>query len=500
MKRSLFCIVSLLMSLSFAFAQSLSTTEIDGLVAQQKSLYAKQDSLQSILNGSRSKIASATPEERDSLSTLIVSLEGSIFDVRAELGRVGNQLSDFTEQQALANLSEASHSSMQKNIKLYESDKINIAFSQKDLEILKGAAHVESKVEIASVKIDELYSSLISLKERYDSSMNQTEIDSIKVSALVLSDSIMTIDSQVAREWNDTYNHILGLYLIMLDSAPNVDRTMLENIENKSREVRRAESFVQRESLVPNLVAFDLQRGLLEMYEDAIAKSLRISGNYSVFEGLKLSGNVAECKAIEFGQKILTVYSPVLLNQTYDITSTDELKEVIFPPHGVYYTLQIALLSSPTQKLSMFRNVWPVQYQITPTGKYRYVIGGYSTYQEAYDDLATLRKAGFRQPTVCAFLDGEYISIKEAKKAEQLTPKSSQYKVVVTSENSADGDTVHSTMEMHAKDKNLSRIAAGSQFVFTVTQFDTKEEAEVFAQILRDKTPNAKIEVKDTNN
>lgn len=485
----------LFLSVSSAFAESPSPEKIEELKTQQQALTTTQDSLQNLLNQSRGSFAGATPEVRDSLSTLIVKLEGEIFDVRAQLGSIGSELTDIEEMQTLQLLREASENSKLKNLKVYETDRINIKLSGKDLEVLKNANNVKENTAANVGGIKTIYDSLLSLKAKWNSSMVQSEIDSLATEGATLKESIKRLDKEIGLDWKNTYDHILGLYLMMLDSAPNAERTTLEKIDNQSREVRRKEAFMQQSSLAPNLTVFPLQLSLLKSYEDAIASAIQLSGNYSIF--VKDSADevdLSNIQDIEFGERILTIYSEIVHPFTYGYSTTDEIPELILPDKGIYYSCQVAVLTKQAQQLSMFRESGPVQV-CTNNHKFQYILGGFKTFDEAEAGVAALKKIGFRAPTIVVWIDGEKATIKEAKAWEEEAENAEKFKVVMTTESAADGEVLREAIELHAKGKVVSRIAADGKFIFTTTQFSSKEEAEVFAQILRDKAAGANVAV-----
>lgn len=498
MKRIITYTISLVLTLSWALAQSPSGQSIEELKTRQSELTATQDSLQNLLNSSRSSLSSASSESRDSLSTLIVKLEGDIFDIRAQLSRIGSELTDIEEQYAMELLSEASQNSVLKNIKIYETDKLEVRLSNSDLETLKNAHFVADNSAANIHGIKSMYDSILSIKAQYEESMSQPVLDSLKTEGESFSGMIRHLDREVGGDWKDTYDHILGLYLVMFDSAPNIDRSTLEEIENQSREVRRAETFIQQGSLAPYLAVFELQLGLLKSYEDAIAKALHLSGNYSIFDATPENLDLSGVQAVEFGERILTVYSPVTTSYKYTYSSPDEIPEVILPLSGVYYSIQVAILSKPAQSLTMFRETGPVQLSITSDKKYRYSIGGFHTYAEAEAGVAALKKAGFKVPTVVAWIDGASATIKEAKAWEEEAAQSGEkFKVIMTTESAESGETLRGVVEMHGKGKVVSRIVTDGIYTFTTTEFLSKEEAEVFAQILRDRASETTITVEE---
>lgn len=495
MKRILTYILSLIFATNMVYGQNFNDRAFEELTAQQRDLTHRQDSLQTLLNSSRESLSNADIEQRNTLSSLIVSLEGELFDVRAKLGRVGSEIASYEEQYAQDILSQASENSVLKNIKIYQSDKLKIELSPEDIAVLKNAATVERQTIEAINKVSALYDSLCATKVAYDETRSQRVTDSLLIKAQTLSDNIYNIDLVAGDKWQQNYNYILGLYIVMLNSSPNADRTILEAIDQQSREVRRNESFIEQESITPHLSVFKIQRSLLLSYEEAIAKTLLLGKDCSVFSSKASVKDITSISAVTFPQRVLTLYSPVVENFDFTDIKVDDIEEVILPEQGVYYSIQVAILSQKAQGISIFRDTGPVQLQITPQGKYRYMIGGFERFQEAEAGVAELKKIGFRAPTVVAFLDGEYTSNDKAKEAESKVGESDKFKVILSTQDIADSDTLDTVVEMHGAGKNVAKMMANGNYIFTISEFEAKEEAEVFAQILRDRTKDATITV-----
>ncbi len=492
MRRFIIYISLLATSAQLTLAQTPPADTLEALQSEQATLRHRQDSLQSALNNSRASIGSVQATMRDSLSRVIVTLEGELFDVRAKLNRVGSDLASFegiTTQESQS----GSTTSQSSGSKIYQHPTLAADLSKKDIEILSSMAKVERDAIVAIQVTEELYSELEKLKAEYDSVMTQDELDAIILKADTIKSHIEDLDRTSGKLWNDSYNHSLGIYLVMLDRTANVDRTKLESIERESRNMRREETFLQDGSIAPHLATFALQRSMLLSYQDAIATANKLTGNYSILSGEELEAKKREFKDIDFLPRVLYIYSDIEKVDSYPADYPNGIPEVILPERGLYYSVQIALLSSKVTSNSMFRGAWPLQVQTTPSKKYRYIIGGFRTYAAAAEGVKTLSKMGFKAPRVVGFIDGEYADNKECQAYEKSQAIGGGYKVTLKTTSSSSAEALRSTMEMHASGKSATRVLSGEDMVLTVTQFESKEEAEVFAQILREKTGEDRI-------
>lgn len=476
--------------ITLASGQSDGAQKLLDLTTSQQSLRRGQDSLQRLLITAREQLASATEEQKAVLSTSIVRFEGELFDVRSKISQVGAQIAAIEEQYAESTLIHREKMPVVQSAVLYQNPFFLNNLPPSDINTIATQPKAEAEILNALAIIAPLYDQLTELKKMYDQSIIQSEVDEIRNSAATIKNQITSIDEVVGQRWNKLYNYLIELYLVMLDKAPDKDRATIEAIEIESRDVRRAESVKQSESLTPQLAAFDLQRNLLQSYQKAIAKAAQLKDAYNALVARKITPVRTTFPDIEFLPRVLTVYGPVMTNYTYPSDNVADLPEMIIPEKGVYYSIQIALMSNPAKSVDMFKKVWPIQWQKTADGKNRYLAGGFHSYDAASKSLATLTKAGFKYPVLLAWNNGVATTTAKAKLAEKpaKAESASSYKVVVLTKNPAAAEIIKSTVDTHAKGRSIIRMAKGDELQFTVTEFIVREEADVLAQILRERT------------
>lgn len=476
-------------SLCISAAAQTDSNEYTALVAQQKALRKSQDSLQSLLGAAREQLGEATEEQRTALSADIVRFEGEIFDMRSRVSSVDSEIAALEEKYAENTLVRPDRPSSH-SAELHQTPFFTSNLSKKDIAVLAAQKTVESEVTAALASIEPLYEQLTELKTLYDKSIVQSEVDEIRTKAAEIREQIITIGDAAGKKWNEQYNYLIDTYLVMFDRAPAKDRATVEAIEVESRDVRRAETFMSSKSLIPQLSAFDLQRKLLITYQKAIAKAADLPEATNALASRKVTPVKTTFDDIEFLPRVLTIYGPVMFDFNYPSDNPSELPEMILPESGVYYSIQIALTSAPVKNLDMFKKVWPVQVERTADGKYRYTAGGFHTYATASKSLAALTKAGFKYPVILAWNNGKLTSVKTARTLESAAKENnaSGYQIEITTKNPASAEIIKTVIDMHAKGKSISRVARGDEMHFTVTQFVVREEAEVLAQILRERT------------
>ncbi len=494
MKRVLITLYIITLALcTTAYAQS----PLDSLQTVQQGLNHKQDSLQRALSVIRGQFGSADNAARDSISVVIVELESSLFSTRSELGRVGSEISVAQEKIAQEQINQNTTVKPENITELHQSPKFVESLSKKDISMLANANAMEKEVEEAVAKVKPLYEQLTEVKSKYDRTMSQDEMEALLLEGQKLRQEIKQLDKEAGTKWQEYYNHVLGLYLVMLDMSPGSDRTLLEAIDNKGREVRRAETFIQQEALSPQLAAFGLQRELLHSYQKAIAQAEKLEKVYATLDAKDLATVEAHFVDVEFKPRVLTLYAPVQRNFEHPFTEVDSIPEIILPTRGVYYTVRIAIMSTPAKSLAALGSVGPLQLFMTKDGKYSYQVGGFKTYAQAQEGLKVVRDARYRAPAIIAYLNGELSTIKKAQEAEEMLGEQSEggFKVVVKTQNGAAGELIKNSVDMHAKGTTVLRMVDGTDITFSIQTFTLKEDADVFAQILKDSINEQNITV-----
>lgn len=492
MKRFFLYFIFAVMVIS-ALAQSLGDDlAYRALVARQSALKASQDSLQSLLGSARASFEDATEEKRDAISQSIVRLEGEIYDMRSKMSRVGSDIAAIEQQYAERSLQSEALKPVAQSAVLYDNLFFKDNLASGDITKLRSVLGIETKVRQLATLIDPLYARLTEIKTMYDRSILQSEVDALKTEAAGVSSKIEVIDKQIGELWLPVYNFSLDTYLVLLDKAGAQDRTLLESLENEWRDVRRTETFAVENSMAPNLAAFDVERALLISYQKALAKVLGLNVAYNVLTSSKVVPISKEMPIVKFLPRVLTIYSPIQTGITYPSDNPIDLPEAIIPATGNYYAVQISLLSAMPSSLDMFKGAFPLQYLKTAEGKFRFMAGGFHTYAEAAKGLSVLAKAGYRAPVIVAFRDGDWISPLKAKIHDVAPTVGASadgvaYRIDVVTKDMSVAEKLRGVVDMHAKGKSIARIAEGDSLHFTITQFASKEEAEVIAQIIRER-------------
>ncbi|MBR2064136.1 MAG: PD40 domain-containing protein [Bacteroidales bacterium] len=157
-------------------------------------------------------------------------------------------------------------------------------------------------------------------------------------------------------------------------------------------------------------------------------------------------------------------------------------------PGGIVYQVQL-FSGGRKATLSELKGLTPIYEHRTPSGLYIYRVGVFGAYQEAVAAAEQIRRRGFRDAYITAFIDGKEVSVVSARTEEaNRNNQVLMYEVRIIPESGELESEVVEGMVRMAMGKDIARIEAedGTQ-VFIVGPFDNKAMAEELASYVRDK-------------
>jgi len=176
----------------------------------------------------------------------------------------------------------------------------------------------------------------------------------------------------------------------------------------------------------------------------------------------------------------------VVFDYTFRTGEVAEFAEDQTIPDGIVYQVQ---LFSGGRKASVaeLKGLSPVYEHRTPGGMYTYRAGLFRTYSEASQAVDVIRRKGFRDAYIAAFIDRNEVSVVTARTEEAArTDQVLLYQVrIVPDSGELDSEVIEGMMRM-AMGKDIARIEAedGTQ-IFIVGPFDNKTLAEEVAGFVR---------------
>lgn len=157
-------------------------------------------------------------------------------------------------------------------------------------------------------------------------------------------------------------------------------------------------------------------------------------------------------------------------------------------PGGIVYQVQL-FSGGRKATVAELKGLTPIYEHRTPSGMYTYRAGLFRAYEEVVKAAEQIRRRGFRDAYIAAFIDGKEVSVvsartEEAKRNNQVI----LYEVRIIPESGELDSEVVEGMVRLAMGKDIARVEAedGTQ-VFIVGPFDNKAMAEELASYVRGK-------------
>lgn len=499
MKRLVFLVLlSCLTLATFAQVDSILVKQ-RRLIANEKMLQRGLDSLQVLLNASRDEYSKSN---KDEVASEIIRLENQIYDIRSMLSRVGAQLaqteallakSDYVEDQVQGNVVAGENANLLKNSYFKEN------VSSKELVLMM--TNKDKEIEKLIQQVDQLYKQVVDLKELYLAAQTQEEVNVQMQQAVELKSQIAKLDSEVGRLWGDIYSHKIDNYVVLMDKI-SVGRDNLELIDQLGREVIQNENALAS-SIALNSAVLPYQKSLVHGYETVLAQELKLTKAKDSLSKVKINKmNLPKYEDVAFPYRSVVKYGDITIGNDYGYSELADVPELKLPTKGLYFAVQVAYVNGRASALSIFKGAQPLQQEMLPGNKVRYVVGGFRTYEGVLQAVKDCYKFGFKYPVAVAWLDGKFVTLQAAQayqKANPVEELASGYKVELYAENADIAGRLKGIVDVHAKGKTITRVASGSGFIYTISSFVVPEEAHVFAQILKTDISGARVEVSEVS-
>lgn len=178
----------------------------------------------------------------------------------------------------------------------------------------------------------------------------------------------------------------------------------------------------------------------------------------------------------------------VKFDYTFQILPEAQFAEDQSIPSGIIY--QIQLFSGGRKALpAELKGLSPIYEHRTPSGMYTYRVGRFGAYEDALASVDKVRARGFRSAYIVAFIDGDIVSVSEARTVEAKAKNVMlMYEVRIMPETGElDREVVEGIVTL-ALGKDIARVEAedGTQ-VFIVGPFDDKTQADNLVEFVKSK-------------
>ena len=179
---------------------------------------------------------------------------------------------------------------------------------------------------------------------------------------------------------------------------------------------------------------------------------------------------------------IINMAEPVVLfDYTFRILPEAQFAQDNTLPEGLVYQIQLFSLSKKAT-LQQLKGLSPVFEKEVSSTKYTYSVGIFRTYSDVLSNLNSVKRLGFKNAIITAFLDGKSISVGYARSME--SKMKSLYKVKIYPDGqSLPKAAVTALRTMTTAD--IVRLTEDGSIVFEVGPFDIKETAEIIVQAMK---------------
>lgn len=497
---------SLMAQRPMGIAGLADNTEYQELMRHNSELSNSIDSLTNVMNDVRNNLRDSldsntelTPEQRDSISNLIIGLEQRIFDLRDERGIVTNRINSIEQEWVLSQFNSPNSTPVEDNWATPIEESVVVATNYRNLidnscftEELSAADYTMlRRAHAAESEIGEKIAEYLS---RHEAIRNVAE-EYMTTDSEVTADSLYTVFEELKQHNNAMDNYIEALWHEIIDTKQYSFSYILEKQQQHELLDRMTNEFaaMQREYgdyedyYVSNAIMhYAVGHPMLLDTELSIARAMDLSAAQDSLSMVAKSLQMPDYRLedIELERRLFIDYEPIIFGKTSFYNNTNPIPQLKVYERGTIYRILLGRFRA-MQNLTIFKGVQPL-YIVREDNMYSYYAGGYATLTEADEAAQMLRNKGFRAPQVCRWEDGVMTNLtKEAesgeskdKPAETTANENVRYMVEIATD-SISGD-VQTTIEAVAPGKRISR--AGNKFV--IGPFVERSEANTLVDSL----------------
>ncbi len=443
---------------------------------------------------------------REKLAPTILSLEKEVVRLQAEYDKALSAISQRDIKAALTAyddaLKEAANRKVEKPVieepksgsyipdktrlkrNLVANDIFRERLSPADYSSLLKSQRREGEVKAMVAQAFAEYERLLDLHRQYMEVPTKAQADSLAQRFAIQAQVIAEIDNKIVSEWSSLYYNKIYAYDLLMEREGKVSLLdfSADVVARAEREINENDGQYQSNALV-NYYA---RKKSLSEYEMKIANEMLLTTSSD-----SLKTVIAELKNQDYRLSKLSLqrrnfidYEDISVKVPSVYNAKNPIPKTVIYDYGTVYRIRIGLFSK-RPSVSVLRGVKPLSYSTDyNNGLYAYFVGGFRTEQEAKEGVAQLKRIGFKDPIVVAWVDGEYFSTLEEMRRSQ-----NQYNIEISGVETLTDD-IKAVILSHKSDCTISRI--GSSFV--VSTFEGKSAAEAVAADVR--ALNADIDVK----
>ena len=180
-------------------------------------------------------------------------------------------------------------------------------------------------------------------------------------------------------------------------------------------------------------------------------------------------------------------FAGVVIKKKVKEAAVSSLPVLKIPSEGELYSITVANYASLPPSTNVFRGATPLYRERREDGRTYVYIGLYPTAQSAQDDIALLRKTGFKQPTLVMWRDGIRRDDFVDKNAASTTTasKTAMYRIEIAGANGTLPADVLTIIKEKAPRKEISKYTnSDGAVVYTLGIFTSESEATALSKTI----------------
>lgn len=281
----------------------------------------------------------------------------------------------------------------------------------------------------------------------------------------------------------------ISRYGAQLDS----DRNRFAMSEDDQERTRITQEILKREAMLPKMqdslerASAQLQKIEMEFLFSGVvidpdkvlaAADKEIVGEATSYTFTKMSmGGKLDLKIMD---------PPVVFDYTFKILPEGQFALDNTIPGGIVYQIQI-FGGGGKATVKSLKGLSPVFERISANGRYVYRVGLFNSYKDVLANLNSVKRVGFRNAFIVAYIDGEEVPVSKARTLEAEKTKSQMYYEVRLAP--ADGEidaTVAEGIRQQAEGKDIAKIETEDGVVYYIVgPFSDKAKADALAEFIK---------------
>ncbi len=455
--------------------------EYMSLMKDQHKLEVSQDSVISLITKQKLRLSTLAESQRIEATSVILDLEGALFEVRSKLGNIKNRSGIIEQEYIIASLEsgdiapveDALFKENNTDTDILKTDRLKKEIPTHLYNLILTGDNVKAEIANDFRFLMGNVTDLADIITAYSSEGDQVFGDSLAMHFDSLANDIYTTDVNATKRWNNVYEAQIDQYNRLLDKF-NAPSTIVDKLNEKSRKVRNEESNIEIEFIAPCISKYVRQHYLVMLYEKEIAEILNLTAASKWLDEAmhKIDLKQYDVKRLYLPLQDMIEYKPLKRASSTAHTSKKPPTELIIPTRGELHKVEIGTYSKKLTTFTSLSKVSPAEFMQLESGKYRYWAGAYKTVEKAQAASKMLNKLGLRTK-VASWKDG----VNSVDDGLSLT----KFKIEMPFYTSTIIDIVEANAPGKKITKNSDKDGVES---YSIALFVTKSEAQKVAALI----------------